>query len=139
MPQIVSDFYMSLFLESIKENGYLIFGVRGTFPHYNPEMFYGGLRENQNFIKQELIEAKFEEDKKSGKYKLNIGSGEQEAIDKACEESLKIFQENEKKQQIEKTKKEDFKEQVLEQIKMFQGKSVKLESKPIKKCVFNRL
>lgn len=34
-PEIVSDFYLSAFLQSIKENGYTIFVIRGAYPDHD--------------------------------------------------------------------------------------------------------
>lgn len=137
-PQIISDFYLNLFLDSIQENGYLIFAIIGKFPEYNPNDFTGVLRPNQRFITADFISKKHEEDIKTGKYKLNVGSGEQDEIDRVCAESLRIFQESERKK-LEEEKQKKFGINVLEQIKLFQGKSTNIQETKIKKCILNRL
>ena len=139
MPQIITDFYLVLFLESMKENGYLIFGIVGNFPTFEIKNLKNQLRPNQLFIDPTEIQQKYDYDKKTGKFKLNIGSGEQDAIDKACEESLRMFMESEKKKEEEEQKKKnDFGKKVLEQINMFQGNSVSLQSTHQTKCLLIR-
>jgi len=47
-PQIISDFYLSAFLDSIKNSGYTIFVIRGAkpLPLPNKYQFSGMLRSN---------------------------------------------------------------------------------------------
>ena len=139
MPQIISEFYLALFLESIKDNGYLIFGISGNFPEFSHFDQQTQLRENQKLIDFNEIMINYEASKKAGKYKLNIGSGEQDAIDKALEESLRIFNENENKKKEEESKKNAFNQKVMEQMSTFQGKSVQISTETSDKCIVIRL
>jgi len=38
-PEIISDFYLSAFLLSVKENGYTIFVVKGEYPPADKSLF----------------------------------------------------------------------------------------------------
>lgn len=145
-PQLISDFLLTLFLESAQEGGYLIFGIAGEFPVYTPEQFGDNLRAHQCYLTADFIRENCENDKKRGKFKLNIGSGEQEAIDKACEESLRIWQENEAKkaatdQQQKGDKNAVMRTELEKQFKMFQGQGVQVAppKQNFAKCEFRRL
>lgn len=39
LPEIISDFYLSAFMMSVKQCGYQIFSVEGPFPETNEDMF----------------------------------------------------------------------------------------------------
>ena len=39
MPEIISDFYLSAFLLAVKNSGYQIFSVEGTFPESSEDRF----------------------------------------------------------------------------------------------------
>jgi len=45
-PEIVSDFYLSAFLHSVRENGYTIFVIEGEFPQFD-RSFFGETRKHQ--------------------------------------------------------------------------------------------
>jgi len=38
-PQIITDFYFSAFLDSVRDKGYFIFIVKGELPIYDPKIF----------------------------------------------------------------------------------------------------
>ena len=82
-PQIIGEFYLSAFLHSVKEGGYTIFVVRGTFPASRKDD-WPNLRANQHFIEAEAIE-KFHEKNKT---KLNMGAGDENDIEEAIKRSL---------------------------------------------------
>lgn len=88
-PEIVSDFYLSAFLQSIKEGGYTIFVVKGDFPkpenvqelfdHYNP---------NQRWFTKQQVRAVHEKRMKKKNYKLNIGGSDERDYEEAIKRSL---------------------------------------------------
>lgn len=57
-PQTISDFYLSAFLDSIKNSGYTIFVIRGSkpLPLPNKYQFQGQLRSNQHYVATHIIE-----------------------------------------------------------------------------------
>jgi ataxin-3 len=118
-PQLISEFLLSLFFESVQQGGYLIFGIQGDFPEYSPKDFQDNLRPHQRFLTADFIRECCESDKKRGKFKFNIGSGEQEAIDEAMEESLRMWQESEDKRLGQE--RENLGQALTKQIKSFQG------------------
>lgn len=62
-PQVISEFYLSAFLDSIMANGYLIFAVNGEFPHYDPSIFDQSLQSFQRFIPLEQVLENHEKEK----------------------------------------------------------------------------
>lgn len=48
-PEIISDFYLSAFLLSVKQNGYSIFVVRGIYPD-NAKSIFPHFEKNQKYI-----------------------------------------------------------------------------------------
>lgn len=71
-PEIISDFYFSAFLNSVKEVGYHIYVVRGMFPHTSRETM-PALNKNQLWMGEDEIQKHYERMIKTKKYVPNIG------------------------------------------------------------------
>jgi ataxin-3 len=54
LPEIISDFYLSAFLMSVKQYGYQIFSVEGTFDETN-ENFFGVYNSHQKWYPAKRI------------------------------------------------------------------------------------
>ena len=91
-PQLISDFYFNAFIDSIQENGYSVFVVRGKFQTYNPQIFIDNLNFNQRFVAISDVQKKHNEDVKNQNYKLNIDGIDQKEMDDVIKESLKMYQ-----------------------------------------------
>ena len=89
-PQIISDFYLAAFLDSIKQSGFTIFVVRpspdGGVTLPLPKKQSGGLRQNQHYISATEIE-KYHKDNKNRK--LNTGGADERELEEALQRSLK--------------------------------------------------
>jgi ataxin-3 len=88
MPEIVSEFYLSAFLMSIKEGGYQIFVVGGKYPQGKPSDFEH-LNKNQIWIPASAI--KHYNDtvlKKKKNFKLNIGGSDEVEYERALKRSM---------------------------------------------------
>lgn len=69
-PQIISDFYLAVFLDSIKNSGYTIFVVRGKKPLPLPNKFQFDYKaSHQHYVPVHLIETFHKENKNR---KLNV-------------------------------------------------------------------
>lgn len=95
-PQVVSDFYLQVFLDSIQENGYLVFLVEGIFPENQPDGFLGELQDNQRFLTMQEVLERHEADIKMPGYKLNSGGSDQMELERVMAESLKEYQKSQK-------------------------------------------
>jgi Ataxin-3 len=83
-PQIISDFYLAAFLDSIKNSGYTIFVIRqnpapGSQPLPLPKKQVG-LRSNQLYVKVNDI-AKYHKENKNRK--LNAGGADERELEEA--------------------------------------------------------
>ncbi len=87
-PQIISEFYLSVFLDSIQANGYLIFAIDGPFVSYDPSIFLDILSPNKKFFTLQELQKFHELDKKSQNYKLNLGGTDEVQLDRALKESI---------------------------------------------------
>lgn len=86
-PQIISDFYLSAFLDSIMQNGYLIFAVDGIFPNYDPSIFFYNLANHQRYLPLQEILQNHEKEKQNPDFKLNSGGGDQDILEKILKQS----------------------------------------------------
>ena len=88
MPEIVSEFFLSAFIMSVKEGGYQIFVVDGTFPKINPNDFEF-LNKNQMWIPAKKIKAYQEKRMKRNKnFELNILGSDEKDMKEAIKRSL---------------------------------------------------
>ncbi len=81
-PQIISDFYLSAFLDSIKHSGYTIFVVRQSpggqaLPMPKKQQ---GVRKNQMYVLTSVIEKYHKENKNR---KLNAGGADERELEEA--------------------------------------------------------
>lgn len=96
-PQIISDFYLAAFLDSIKNSGYTIFVVRQSsqggqkLPLPNKYQF-GNLRQNQMYVPVADIEKYHRENKGRG---LNAGGADERELEEALKKSLQDSEERE--------------------------------------------
>ncbi|KAL4478050.1 hypothetical protein ABPG72_013489 [Tetrahymena utriculariae] len=154
-PEIISDFYLSAFLLSVKESGYNIFVVRGEYPSSQKEVNRSQLdSQNKNFTlnlkqlfpqvqnyqkwftKEEvfLIHQQISKDKN---FKLNIGGTDQEMMDRALKESLDMYnKQNQGKGNMDKKYDDDEdeeerkkkEEEEKNKFKAFQGQGISMQS-----------
>lgn len=89
-PEIISDFYFSAFLLSVKQNGYTIFVVKGQYPNNDKELF-PFVENYQKYIPVSVIEKIQEYRMKKKKFELNIGSTDDRELKKAMEQSKKEY------------------------------------------------
>lgn len=94
LPEIISDFYLSAFLVSVKESGFQIFSVQGTFPSSNEESF-DNYHDHQQWYNAKRIKKYHEKKIKRKGYKPNVnGGGMDRQMEKAIAMSLgKNYQE----------------------------------------------
>jgi ataxin-3 len=85
-PQIISNFYLNSFLDSIKSIGYRIFVIRGnSLPLPNKSSNSSNIRPNQHYISVHDIE-KFHKDNKNRK--LNMSGADERELEEALKKSL---------------------------------------------------
>lgn len=68
---MISDFYLSAFLLSIRENGYNIFVVKGPLKEFD-KMQFKNLKENQSYYTLEELQKNHELSLKNKTYQLNL-------------------------------------------------------------------
>lgn len=126
-PQMVSDFYLNVFLDSIAHNGYQIFVVEGEFTEIDPAIFSDLLADNQKFFPISEIEARYKEEVKNPNYKLNVNSSDTDAMDRAIAESLASY-----KRETEQSSKKEVLDMRFnpkeEEKKAFQGEGVAIHN-----------
>lgn len=130
-PQLISDFYFTLFIDSIADNGYQIFVVSGNFPHFEPSVFAESLNFNQRYYAVGDVEKQAKEDMKNSNFKLNINSGDSEALDYAIKQSMETYkQETQNAEKKEESKSKNAKPD----LKTFlQGNGVTISAAPVSK------
>lgn len=85
-PQIISDFYLDAFLESVKDAGYTIYTVRGdNLPIPHKEEYHDSLRKNQFFIGLNYLKMHYEGNKNR---KLNVDGADESELEAAIKASL---------------------------------------------------
>lgn len=85
-PQIISDFYLDAFLESVKSSGYTIFVIRGDpLPEPNRSENSESLRPNQFYIGLNYLKLHYENNKNR---KLNIDGADESELEAAIKASL---------------------------------------------------
>ena len=85
-PQIISDFYLDAFLESVKSSGYTIFVIRGDpLPEPNRSENSESLRPNQFYIGLNYLKPHYENNKNR---KLNIDGADESELEAAIKASL---------------------------------------------------
>jgi hypothetical protein len=63
-PQYITDFLLSAFFATLKDEGFTIFTVRGQkLPDPNPMQFAGMLRKNQHYVDANEIRVHYEQNK----------------------------------------------------------------------------
>ena len=72
LPEVISDFYLAAFLDSVKNCGYEIFSVEGLYPESNEDMF-DIYNDHQNWYEPKRILKYHEKRSKRKGYKPNIG------------------------------------------------------------------
>ncbi|CAD8078020.1 unnamed protein product [Paramecium sonneborni] len=122
-PEIISDFYLSAFLLSVKENGYQIFVVKGVYPPPQLDNVYQNDR--QKVLTAQLIKQIHDRRVKKKNYKLNIGGSDEVEMEKALKASKgekyestdeEFEEENQEEQPIKK-----------DSAPIFQGKGIQFE------------
>ena len=87
-PQIISDFYLAAFLDSIKHSGYTIFVVRGELPLAKRQSVATGMtRKNQMYVPTKVIQEYHDRDPKNRK--LNASGADERELEEALQRSLK--------------------------------------------------
>ena len=74
MPEIISDFYLSAFLQAVKSSGYQLFSVEGEYPESSEERFEY-YNKNQMWISARRIEKYHQKCIKRKGLRPNIGDG----------------------------------------------------------------
>jgi ataxin-3 len=75
MPEIISDFYLSAFLEGVKDSGYQIFSVEGHYPESSEDRFEY-YNKNQMWFEKRRIQKYHDKCMKRKNFKPNIsGAG----------------------------------------------------------------
>lgn len=92
-PQIISDFYMTVLIESIKQNGYQIFVVEGELPVYDPNLFKGNLKKTQFYFTVEQIKKTNEKRNKEKNNELNLSGYDARDMNKLLERERRMEQE----------------------------------------------
>jgi len=87
-PEMISDFYLSAFLNSVRENGYIIFVVQGEYPQYD-RSFFGETLAHQRWFTENQCEEMNKINLKRKNYKLNIGGTDERDLEEALQNSLK--------------------------------------------------
>ncbi|EDK31541.1 josephin protein (macronuclear) [Tetrahymena thermophila SB210] len=136
-PEIISDFYLSAFLMSVKESGYNIFVVRGEYPSSSKELF-PQVQNYQKWLTKEEVFQIHQQVSKDKNFKLNIGGTDQEMMDRALKESLDMYNKqnqgkgnmdeeygDEDEDEEERKKKE---EEEKNKFKAFQGQGISMQS-----------
>ncbi|CAD8073463.1 unnamed protein product [Paramecium primaurelia] len=117
-PEIISDFYLSAFLQSVKENGYSIFVVKGVYPP--PQLDNIDQNDRQKVLTTQFIKQVHDRRVKKKNYQLNIGGSDEIEMKKALKAS--------KGEKYESTD-EEFEEELQQTNKMqstpkFQGQGI---------------
>uniref|UniRef100_A0A7S3KCE8 ubiquitinyl hydrolase 1 n=1 Tax=Euplotes crassus TaxID=5936 RepID=A0A7S3KCE8_EUPCR len=85
-PQIVSDFYLEVFLEAVKGANYTIYTVRGdSLPQPKKEETVSSLRESQRYLGLDYLQEDYNQNKTRP---LNTDGADQSEIDAAIKASL---------------------------------------------------
>lgn len=108
-PQVISDFYLAAFLDSIMQNGYIIFQVQGEFQTYDPTFF--DLQPNQKFLVLADVVAHHQKEVSKPNYRLNSGGDDEEMLQKILDQSKKEFLEQQQKQKPQQLPKQEEKPQ----------------------------
>lgn len=88
-PQFISDFQLSAFFASLKDEGFTIFTVRGQkLPEPN-SMQFEYKRPNQHYVDVNVIRVHFEQNKGRA---LNFQGADEAELDKALKESMKTWE-----------------------------------------------
>lgn len=87
-PKIISDFYLSLFIENVKNNGYLVFVIEGEFKDMSEEI---DPEYNNNYLDYLTLKEQYDNELKSGTYRVDLINSGDKDLKRALEESLKIF------------------------------------------------
>lgn len=86
-PQIISDFYLTVLLDSIRQNGYTIFVVEGQIPYVDPEMFKGQLKKTQFYFTVEQIKKTNEKRNKEKNNEINLSGYDRRDMNKMLEKA----------------------------------------------------
>jgi len=87
-PEMISDFYLSAFLNSVRENGYIIFVVQGDYPQYD-RSFFGETLPHQRWFTESQCDEMNKRNLKRKNYKLNIGGTDERDLEEAIQNSIK--------------------------------------------------
>jgi len=125
-PQIISDFYMSVLLDSIRENGYTIFVVEGVLPVFPPENFRESTKKTQFYFKESQIRKANDKRNKEKNNEINLSGYDKRDLNKMLERARRQEQGLEPETRLGKNV-EDQPEKPAEK-KFFEGKGVSLSS-----------
>jgi len=72
-PQIISDFYLTVLLDSIRQNGYLIFAIVGKpLPLHPKSLFEGQLKKTQFYFTEKQVQKANEKRNKENNNEINL-------------------------------------------------------------------
>ena len=134
-PQIISDFYLSVLLDSIKENGYTIFVVDGILPEYRPEDFSESLKKTQFYFKVSQIQKQNEKRNKEKNNEINLSGYDKRDMNKMLERARRQEMGMEPETDFKQSQESEDKKEETEK-KYFEGKGVSLSSGNKKKSTW---
>jgi hypothetical protein len=86
-PQIISDFYLTVLLDSIKQNGYTIFVVKGELPYYDPNMFRESLKQTQFYFTVDQISKNNDKRNKEKNNEINLSGYDKRDMNKMLDKA----------------------------------------------------
>lgn len=86
-PQIISDFYLAALLDSIKQNGYMIFTVEGNLPNHSPSLFRDSLKKTQFYFTVEQIKKNNDRRNKENNNEINLAGYDKREMNKMLEKA----------------------------------------------------
>lgn len=88
-PQIISDFYLTVLLDSIRQNGYTIFVIDGQLPYYDPSMFKDSMKNTQFYFTVELIRKNNDKRNKEKNNEINLSGYDKRDMNKMLDRARK--------------------------------------------------
>lgn len=86
-PQIISDFYLTVLLDSIKQNGYTIFVVDGALPLYDAEMFKESLKKTQFYFTVDQIKKNNDKRNREKNNEINLSGYDKRDMNKMLDKA----------------------------------------------------
>ena len=88
-PQIISDFYLTVLLDSIRQNGYTIFVVDGEMPYWGPEMFRENMKKTQFYFTIDQIKKSNYKRNKEKNNEINLSGYDKRDMNKMLSKARK--------------------------------------------------